>query len=94
MSIDFKSMAQILHKHLENLSEEDIQKYFPISTTPKGWVSIEDELPVMKASDIMQGYTRYKVLFKDNATGYTYVADHNSWYYDAKETGIAHWWNE
>lgn len=48
MSIDLKA----LEVALENMTEEDMQKYFPESTTPKGWVSIDDELPKMFAKDI------------------------------------------
>lgn len=32
-------------------------KCFPPDTRPKGWLSIEEYLPMMYAIDIIQGYT-------------------------------------
>lgn len=93
MAIDIKSMADKLREHLENMTEEERLKYFPESTTPKGWVSIEDELPMMMALDIIKGYTEYKVKYLDGTEGISWVSDHNVWYYDAKEKGITHWFN-
>jgi hypothetical protein len=64
---------------------------------PKGWVSIEDHLPMMLAKDVAQGYTLYKCLLSlsddNNSVIETRVSDHNIWYFEAKEAGITHWWN-
>ncbi len=79
---------------IENMTEEDKQKYFPVSTTPKGWVSIEDELPMWLANDVAQGYSEYKVKSSDGTEGFSCVSDHNTWYYYAKQVGITHWYNE
>ena len=68
-------------------------KYFPPDTRPKGWLSIEEYLPMMYAIDIIQGYTIYKVKDKDGNEFESAVSDHNVWYYVAKEAGITHWWN-
>lgn len=93
-----ESMVEKLRNFLENLTPEELEQhrieFFPESTTPKGWVSIDDELPMMTASDKMQGYTKYTVKYADGSYGITGVSDHNTWYYDAKESGITHWWNE
>lgn len=98
MGVDFKSMAEKLQEHFDSMTDEELQKeireFFPESTTPKGWVSIEDELPMMMAMDIMEGCTEYKVKFNDETIGVTCVSDHNTWYYYAKTAGITHWWNE
>lgn len=68
-------------------------EYFPPSTRQKGWVSIEEYLPMMHAVDSMQGYTLYKVKDKDGNEFESAVSDHNVWYYMAKEAGITHWLN-
>ncbi len=34
-------------KAIRNMSEEDKAMYFPKDTKPKGWISIEDHLPMM-----------------------------------------------
>jgi len=95
---EFKSLSDKLREHFENMTEEEIEadrlKYFPESTTPKGWVSIEDDLPKMMAIDILQGCSEYKVKFLDGMKGISCVADHNTWYYYAKQVGITHWFNE
>ena len=95
MAIDLEKAAENFKKALENITDEEIEKYFPKDNTPKGWVSVEDKLPMMFAADIMQGYTEYKVKFADGNEGITRVSDHTSWYYFvAKEAGITHWYNE
>ena len=98
MALDFKSMADKLREHFENMTEEEIEaerlKYFPESTTPKGWVSIEDELPMWLANDVAKGFSEYKVKFLNGCEGITCVSDHNTWYYHAIDAGITHWWNE
>lgn len=90
MGINFKE----LENKINNISEEEIEKYFPKDTRPKGWLSIEEYLPMMYAIDIMQGYTPYKVKDKNGNEFESAVSDHNIWYYMAKETGITHWLNE
>ena len=65
----------------------------PPDTRPKGWLSIEEYLPMMCAIDIVQGYTLYKVKDKNGNEFESAVSDHNNWYYYAKEEGITHWWN-
>lgn len=96
--LNTKSMAEKLHAYLESLTPEELkeikEEYFPEKNTPKGWISIEDELPMMSGADIMQGYTEYKIKRDDGSEGRTRVSDHNTWYYDAKQFGITHWWNE
>lgn len=84
---------KLLEKALENITPEEIEKYFPEDKKPKGWISIDEHLPMMWAIDVMQGYTEYKVKYKNGTTGTTKVADHNTWYYYAKDEGITHWLN-
>ncbi len=79
---------------LDNISDEDLEKYFPEDTRPKGWLSIEDYLPPMLAIDISKGATAYRIKRKDGSIGETFVSDHNIWYYEAKQEGITHWFNE
>lgn len=87
-----------LKKYLDSKTPEELSKewdeMFPPDTTPKGWVSIEDSLPMMLAIDISKGYTEYKVKFKNGHEDISGVSDHNMWYYEAKEIGITHWLNE
>jgi len=90
MAIDFDK----LREKLANIKQEEIDKYFPKDTKPKGWISIEDHLPMMLAIDIMNGGTKYKVRYEDGTEGCSMVSDHNTWYYYAKEAGITHWLNE
>lgn len=60
---------------------------------PKGWVSIEEHLPIMYAIDYFNDGTLYKVKDKEGNEFTSSVMDHNLWYYMAKEAGITHWWN-
>lgn len=90
MSIDLDK----LRKALKNITQEDIDKYFPDRNIPSGWVSIEDHLPMMLAEDIEKGCTEYNVRYGDGEEGVTCVSDHNTWYYFAKNNNITHWWNE
>ncbi len=94
MAIDFKKISKKIKESLDNLTEEEINEYFPPDTRPKGWLSIEEYLPKMYAIDIIQGYTLYKVKDKEGNEFESGVSDHNMWYYFAKEEGITHWWNE
>ena len=68
-----------LRESLANISQEEVDKYFPKDAKPKGWISIEDHLPMMYAIDIMQGYTLYKVKDKDGNRFESAVSDHNVW---------------
>lgn len=61
---------------------------------PKGWLSIEDHLPVWKAIDFEKGFTRVKVKDSNGVIQYTQCTDHNMWYYMMKELGVTHWWND
>ena len=66
MKPDLNKCADNLKKHLDSLSEEEMnalkEKYFPEDTTPKGWVSIEDSLPFCTVDDLInKGYSTYKV---------------------------------
>jgi len=88
-----EEMSKKLNEALANMTQEDIDKYFLPDTRPKGWLSIEEYLPMMYAIDIMQGYTLYKVKDKDGNEFESAVSDHNVWYYMAKNAGITHWWN-
>ena len=85
---------ELLEKALENITPEEIEKYFPADTKPHGWISIEEHLPEMRAIDIRKGYTKFKVKYEDGSIGRSKVADHCVWYYGAKEAGITHWWNK
>lgn len=58
------------------------------------WISIEKELPKCLASDLFTGGTKIKVLHPDLGEGYSYVLDHDTWYYNVKKQGITHWWKE
>lgn len=90
-------MIEALRKHLASLSEEEkevLRKKLAGPDIPKGWVSIEDHLPFMRAIDIDKGGTKYKVKYDDGTEGTTTVGDHNIWYYYAKEDGITHWFNK
>jgi hypothetical protein len=87
-------MIKKLEEALVNMTQEEIDKYFSPDTRPKGWLSIEEYLPMMLAVDIMQGYTLYKVKDRNGGEFESAVSDHNVWYYVAKEAGITHWWNE
>lgn len=85
-----------LQEYLDSLSEsdkEDLRNYFA-DKRPKGWLSIDEHLPMMLAGDISRGYSVFKVRYSDGAEGITKVADHAVWFYDAKEAGITHWFNE
>ena len=95
-------LNEVKHKidnFFNNLTEDEKEKlkekYFPKeSNTPKGWVSIDERLPMLKAVDLFEGGTEYKILFEDGVESYSRVADPNTWYYLAKETGITHWYNK
>lgn len=97
MALDLEDMSRRFDKAIDdffkNATPEEIEKYFPKDKTPKGWVSIEDALPMMLAIDIRNGCTMYLVKDKNGNEYYSGVADHNIWKYYAREEGITHWWN-
>jgi hypothetical protein len=79
---------------IASISKEEVEKLLNWDVNiPKGWVSIEDHLPMMLAKDLFTG-TAYKVKDKDEKEFVSIVGDHSVWYYEAKELGITHWWNE
>lgn len=90
------SMLKALRKHLANQTPEErteMIEHFR-DKTPKGWNSIEDYLPMMKIKDLMQGYSVFKVRNTSGEEFKSCVADHNTWYYRAKDDGITEWFNE
>jgi hypothetical protein len=91
------SWLEDLQKHLDSLSDEEIQeirkKYFT-DDRPKGWLSIEEHLPMMLVRDIKKGYSTFKVRDKGGNEFESNVCDHNTWYFIAKEIGITHWFND
>lgn len=91
---DFEKASKLLRESLDRMSQDDIEKFFPRDTKPKGWLSIEEYLPMFMAIDITNGYSIYRVKYSDGTIGESRVVDHNIWYYDAKEAGITHWYNE
>ena len=93
MALDLEGMSKKLDETLANITPEEMAKYFPPDTRPKGWLSIEEHLPMMYAIDYFNGGTTYKVKDKDGNEFTSTVMDHNVWYYMAKEAGVTHWWN-
>ena len=41
MALDLEAISKKLDEALANMTQEDIDKYFPPDTRPKGWLSIE-----------------------------------------------------
>ena len=64
-----------------------------IPKIPKGWVSIEDHLPVFLTKDVIKGKSTYLVMGRDGNIFKSTVLN-SKWYYLAKETNITHWYNE
>lgn len=93
MAIDLKKLEEKFDEALQSVSDENVQMQFA-NKTPKGWVSIEEYLPMWLAKDIIQGYSVYKVKDKEGKEFNSAVTDHNIWYYIAKESGVTHWYNE
>lgn len=65
-----------------------------IPKIPKGWISIEDHLPVFLTKDVVKGGSTYLVMDKDGNTFKSTVSNSNMWYHLAKETNITHWYND
>jgi hypothetical protein len=82
----------MIRDSLDKMTPEEREALFP-KPLPVGWISIEEALPMFKAIDIMNGGSAYIVRDKDGREFQTQIADHNVWYYIAKEQGITHWWN-
>ncbi len=93
--LDLDKLGKNFQDALDKITPEDIEKYFPKDTTPKGWISIEDHLPQLTVDDfITKGYSTYKVKDKDGNEFDSNVTDHSIWYYMAKDAGITHWFNK
>jgi len=91
---EFREKCKNQCDHCKIYYEPIDKKYFPDDIIPKGWVDIEDHLPQWMCKDVEQGFSIYKVKYKDGKEFETAVTDHNIWYYDAKAVGITHWWND
>jgi hypothetical protein len=91
MMSEFKKQIK---EAIDKLTPEEIKEFFPEDNIPKGWVSIEEHLPNLLACDISQGYSEYKVKFKDGSEDISFVSDHIIWYHEAKHIGITHWFNK
>ena len=101
MEKKYNDMVENLRKILDNMSEKEKEemraKYFPEDTTPKGWLSIEDHLPMVTGQDVIDNdalVKHIKVKYKDGTESTSQVGDHHMWYYMAKDSGITHWYNE
>lgn len=94
MPLDLEKLRKAIDEALKNMTQEDIDKYFPSCSRPKGWLSIEEYLPMWLAVDVAQGYSVYKVKDAAGNEFESAVSDHDIWYHMAKEAGITHWFNE
>ena len=70
-------VKQKIDNFFNNLTEDEIEKlkekYSPKeSNTAKGWVSIEESLPILRALDLFEGGTEYKILFEDGQDFFKY----------------------
>lgn len=94
---EFRSNAlKSFRKILDEMTEEEnerMRNYFK-DDRPKGWLSIEEHLPMMLIDDLVQGYSVFKVRDKDGKEFETHVTDHHIWYYHAKDAGVTHWLND
>ncbi len=94
-SFDFKKMSKKFDEILENITPEEIEKYFPKDNRPEGWISIEDSLPECFAEDFFKkGYTSIKVKDNEGNECFSQVCDPLIWYHEMKIAGITHWWHE
>jgi hypothetical protein len=75
--------------------QKDLQEFIDSlpSGPPVGWVDIEENLPGFMASDLMQGYSVYKVKNEKGEIFETHVTDPGIWYVRVKELGVTHWYN-
>ena len=91
-----KKSIKAIREYLANMTEEEkveLKEHFR-DKKPKGWLSIEEHIPMMFARDIMEGYSEFKVKYSDGREDVSRVSDGNTWYYYAKEEGLTHWFNE
>lgn len=96
--IQKKSLAAITG-YLANMTEEQKEELREQlkDKTPKGWISIEDELPMVTCGDVLKHNALIKFIKVKNDKEEEFesqVGDHNTWYYHAKENGITHWWHD
>lgn len=92
-----RNLVDKVKEHLNSLSEgewEEIREKYFTDKRPKGWLSIEEHLPMMKAIDIGEGYSVFKVRDVNGLEFESRVSDHLIWYHYAKEYGITHWFND
>lgn len=90
-------MAEQLRILIENMSEEELEEMrIELSDDrPKGWLNIDEHLPMMSAQDMIDpGYSVFLVRDKDGNEYESSVCDHDVWYYEAKNAGITHWLNK
>lgn len=90
-------MLALLRSHLNSITAEEFAEEIREivgEPTPKGWVSIEDDLPGLMGKDLMKGYSIYKVKKANGNELKCTVADGMTWYHRAKKAGITHWWND
>lgn len=94
---EFRSNAlKSFRKILDEMTEEEkerMRNHFR-DDTPKGWLSIDEHLPMMLIDDLVQGYSVFKVRDKDGNEFETHVTDHHIWYHHAKDAGVTHWLND
>lgn len=85
-----------LRNYLKNMTKEqeaEMREHFR-DKRPKGWLSIEEHVPMMLIKDISEGSSKIKVKYQDGTEGFSYVSDGHIWYHRAKDEGITHWFNE
>lgn len=94
MAINFLKKLEAL---IDNMTPEEKARHeylLKSSEKPKGWLSIEEHLPVWKAKDFEKGYTTVRVRYSTGRSGYSQCTDHNMWYHIMKDSGVTHWWND
>lgn len=89
MSIDLNKNNDKIDRALIDIDPE----YFKFSSIPKGWVDIDEHLPMWLAEDVGQGYTTYKVRDHNGNEFESAVSDSILWYQIAKQRNITHWFN-
>ncbi len=94
--MDYDKMTRDFEAFLDSpegkQSIKDFAKTLP-PPPPKGWLSIEEHLPMWMGRDFCKGYSAYTARDKEGILYFTHVSDHNTWYYMAKEQGIIEWYN-
>jgi hypothetical protein len=76
-------------------TERDIEfeKFFK-SRLPKGWISIEQHLPIWLPKDVLKGFSSYMVKNHLGQVFQSKVTDHNLWKLTAIKNNITHWYND